>query len=235
MSAVVDDARPLTPDERHAVYADALSFYGERERIKRAISKLGWVAGVFGAVCITASAVGWTIMLPLKSTELRFVIYNETTGQMTNTVRADEASELFGPKGAEHMLQQYVESREGYVPETDLRHWNIVREMSTDEVFIEYNGGRKSDLSPLKQLGSSGHVLISDISFTPHGKGDNGTYEYTVRYRRQELRNGTSGPVKAFSTVIAFQWHPQAQPTVQERADNPGGMVVVAYDTPKPD
>jgi type IV secretory pathway component VirB8 len=235
MSAVVHKARPLTVSERSATYADALSFYGERERMKRGFAKLGWVVGGVGMVAITASAIGWTIMLPLKSTELRFIVDNKATGDMTYTVRADEAEALFGTKEAEHFLAQYVENREGYVPETDKRHWDVIREMSSAEVFVEYTGWRKTDLSPVKQLGAAGHVKISDISFTPHGKGDNGTFEYTVRFRRQEVRDDTVGPVKPFSTVIDFQWHPKAAQTVQEGIDNPGGMVVVAYSVPRPD
>lgn len=235
MSALVHDARPLNASERHGFYGDVVSFYGQHDRIRRALNRIVWYFGGLGLLCFVASIIGWCILLPLKSVEVQFVEVDHATGRIAYGVGPADAATLFGPKEAEHFLAQYLDAREGYVPEVDKRHWDVIQEMSAPEVFVEYTAWRKSDLSPVKQLGTAGHVRISDAAFTPHGKGDNGTFEYTVRYRRQEVRDDAVGPVKPFSTVIDFQWHPKASQTLQEGIDNPGGMTVVGYSVPRPD
>jgi type IV secretory pathway component VirB8 len=234
MNAESHKARPLTADERQSHYGDVLSFYGDRERTKRRLNNCGWVVGAVGIVCMTASAIGWTVMLPLKTVDVEYREIDHETGTIRGGVHADQAAALFGPKEAQHFLQQYIDVREGYDPNTDKRHWDVVQEMSSPEVFTEYAAWRKSDLSPVKQLGTQGHVNISAADFSPHGK-DGETYEYTVRYRRQEVREDAVGPVKPYSTVVAFQWHPKAKQSVQEEIDNPGGFVVVAYSAPRLD
>jgi type IV secretion system protein VirB8 len=231
----IHQARPLTDGEQQTAYEDALSFYGAKHRMNRLFNRLGWWVGGIGMVSAAASAVGWCILLPLKSTQVQFVEVDHTTGIIAYGAGPADAPALFGQREAEHYLMQYVEAREGYVPEVDERKWNIVLEMSSDDVATEYNAWRKSDLSPVKMLGTVGHVTVSDFTFTPHGKGKTETYEYTVRYKRQEVRGNDIGPKKPWSVTVDFQWHPKASMTVQEGHDNPGGMVVVAYTPPAGD
>ena len=231
----VHHAQPLTEDMRQMAYADALSFYGETHRLRRAFNRIGWYVGSIGLLCLTASAIGWCILLPLKSIEVQFIEVDHETGRIAYGAGPADAPALFGQREAEHFLQQYVEAREGYVPELDKRKWDVVEEMSSADVFEEYNAWRKSDLAPVKQLGTAGHVNVAHFSFTPHGKGKNDTFEYTVRYDRQEVRGGTTGPVRSFSSTVDFQWHPKAVMTLQEGRDNPGGMTVIAYSPPESD
>ncbi len=235
MNATVHHARPLTDGEQQAAFKDTLSFYAETKRLRGSFNKLGWMVGWTGMACLTASATGWCILLPLKSVELRFVEVDHSTGTIVNTRSAADATILFGQKEAEHFLRQYVDAREGYVPEADKRRWDIVQIMSSSDVWEQYVAWRKSDLSPVKQLGTSGHVDVSHFAFTPHGKGKNDTYEFTVRYDRQEVRNQNIGPMKSWSSTVDFQWHPKTAMSSQEGQDNPGGMVVIAYSPPEPD
>jgi type IV secretory pathway component VirB8 len=234
MSAFVHRARPLLPAERTAVYRDVRSFYGMRERLRTCLNWAGVGFGAMGVVCVTASAIGWTILLPLKSTVVQYREIDHANGQITSGVAAEDAEALFGPREAAHYLQQFIDDWEGYDPHLDQRHWEVVREMASPEVFSQYAAWRKSDVSPVKQLGTAGHVKISGADFSPHGK-DGDTYEYTVRYRRQEIRDDAVGPVRQMSNVVAFKWHPRAAMTVQEAIDNPGGMEVVSYSTPRID
>ena len=230
----VHQARPLTDGEQQDVYADALSFYAITQRTYKAFSRLGWYAGAFGVVCITTSMVSWVILLPLKTVEVQFVEVDHATGVIAYGVGPADAPTLFGQKEAEHFLKQYVEKREGYSYETDKRNWDVVQTMSADDVWTEYQAWRKSDLSPMKQLGRTGHVTVTDFAFTPHDQ-KNGTFEYTVRYTRQEVRGDNIGPRKSLSNTIDFQWHPKASMTTQEGQDNPGGMLVLVYTPPEID
>ena len=235
MNTVVHHARPVTDGEQQTLYRETLSFAAETKRFRGSFNRLGWVAGGIGMACMAASAIGWDIMLPLKTTELRFIVDDHEHGTITYAMNAADAPSLFGTKEAEHYLMQYVDKREGYVPEMDKHSWDIVQVMSSSDVFEQYIAWRKSDLSPVKQLGTYGHVLISHFAFTPHGNGKNGTYEYTVRYDRQEVRPDNIGPIRSWSGTIDFQWHPKTSMTTQEKLDNPGGMVIIAYSPPEPD
>jgi len=129
--AFVHHAVPVHPDQRERLFKETLSFHAAEKVLQRRFNRAGWIAGSVGALLGLAGVAAVVVLLPLKQTTVKWIEVDSATGWVGEVAGAVDAPRLFGERVAGHFLRQYVEAREGYVPETDQLQWDTVRAMSS--------------------------------------------------------------------------------------------------------
>jgi type IV secretory pathway component VirB8 len=219
----------LHPDDREFQYRETLDFAQAERRLRRRVGMAGWIVGGVGATIGLVSVCSLIVILPLKTTEVRFVEVDTSTGWVGEAAGATDAPKMFSEQVAAHFLRAYVDAREGYVPETDQVRWDAVRAMSSTDEFEGYKAWRKTDVAPVKQFNLSGHVDVFNFNVGKPIKGKNDTFSYVVRFDRREIKGQAVGPIKHWTATVDFQWHPEIVMGAQDRLINPAGMQVISY------
>ena len=217
----------IHPSEREQQFRETLSFHAKHVDHQRRLGVASLVVGAAGLIVGLAGVGAVIVMLPLKQTVVKFVAVDSSTGWVGDAVGARDAPKMFNERVAHQYLRQYLEAREGYNPVDDQRQWDMVKAMSSAVEFENYNAWRKSELAPVKWLGSNGHVDITNFSFSKpiHEKGD--TWSYTVRYQRREVKGQNVSQFKPWHADIEFQWHPEMTQSEPDSEVNAGGMQVL--------
>lgn len=229
MDGVAHHAVAIHPDDREAQFKETLSFHAAEAKLRRAFNRTGWIVGAAGLLVGLAGVGTVAVMLPLKQTVVKFVEVDSSTGWVGDATAARDAPRMFSERVAHQYLRRYIEAREGYNPVDDQRQWDAVRTMTSAEAFEGYNAWRKSDLAPVKQLQTAGHVDVNNFSFSKAVKEANNTLSYTVKFQRREVKGQNVGPIKAWHADISFQWHPEMTQSEPDSEVNPGGMQVMSY------
>src|SRR4051794_10696783 len=112
-------ARPLTVEEKHAHFAEARSYAAEMAAMARAARRAGGIVGSVGVMVGVIGVVCAATAFPLKHTEVQFIEVDRSTGYVGASLGPTDAPKLFTQQTAYHYLRDYIEAREGYVPETD--------------------------------------------------------------------------------------------------------------------
>lgn len=112
-------ARALTAEEKEAHFADVRSYAAEMTEMARAARRVGWIVGSVGVAVGVVGIVCAATAFPLKHTEVQFIEVDRSTGYVGPSLGPSDAPKLFGQQTADHYLRDYIEAREGYVPETD--------------------------------------------------------------------------------------------------------------------
>ena len=224
-----DHARPIHSDDRELQFKEVLSFHASEKVLQRRFNRAGWIAGTIGAVLGLAGVGAVVVLLPLKQTVVKWIEVDTSTGWVGEVAGAADAPKMFSGRVADHVLRQYIEAREGYVPETDQVHWDTVRVMSSADEMENYKAWRKTELSPVRQLALGGHVDVFNFNPDRLLKGTNETYSCTVRFDRRLVKGATIGRTEHWVATVDFQWHPEMTMTTQDVQVNYAGMQVIAY------
>ena len=217
----------IHPDEREHQFKETLSFHAKHVDHQRRLGVASLVVGAAGLIVGLAGVGAVIVMLPLKQTVVKFVTVDSSTGWVGEAVGARDAPKMFNERVAHQYLRQYLEAREGYNPIDDQRQWDTVKAMSSADEFENYNAWRKSELAPVKQLGSNGHVDITNFSFSKPIHEKNDTWSYTVRYQRREVKGQNVSQFRPWHADIEFQWHPEMTQSEPDSEVNAGGMQVL--------
>jgi type IV secretion system protein VirB8 len=224
-------ARALTAEEKEAHFADVRSYAAEMTEMARAARQVGWIVGSVG-VAVGVVGVGCAATaFPLKHTEVQFIEVDRSTGYVGPSLGPSDAPKLFSQQTADHYLRDYVEAREGYVPETDDLMFHKAAIMSAPDEQVRYAAWRKSPLSSANVLGHTGYVRVENFHMSLLGKGSAKTQVYLVRFDRVEVRGGQVEPTQPWSATVQFQWHPELPMNAQDRLLNSAGMQVIAYQS----
>lgn len=228
-------ARPLAPDERDAQYKETLSFHGQRATDWKRFGYMGIIIGSVGMLLGTASMVAVGIMLPLKQTTVRFVEVDSATGWVGDAIPARDAPKLFGERVMRRDLSTYIEAREGYDPVADFHQYQTVKAMSSEDVFANYNAEQKNEASAKKQLGTSGHVDVSNFSWGQPLKQGDGTTVVVVQYQKRETKEQTTLPKHDYHATIVYAYHPEALHQDETAAEiNPDGLQILSFREDSP-
>lgn len=218
-----------SPAQREELFAEAKTYAAERQEMGRAARHAGWVVGGVGTFVGVVGMCAVIALLPLKQTEFRYLLVDRNDGTVGESVAAVDAPKLFTDQVAAQYLRQYIEAREGYVPETDDLMFRKVAVMSAPEEQRRYAAWHTAPTSPRALLSRSGHIRVENFRPVLQGTGKDKTIVYTVRYDRTELRGTTAGPRKPWTATIQFQWHPEQPSNLNDRQLNPAGLQVIAY------
>ena len=224
-----DHARPIHPDDRELQFKEVLSFHASEKVLQRRFNRAGWIVGTIGAALGLAGVGAVVVLLPLKQTTVKWIEVDSSTGWVGEVAGAADAPRMFSERVADHFLRQYVEAREGYVPETDQVRWDTVRAMSAADEMENYKAWRKTELAPVRQLAMGGHVDVFNFNPDRLLKGANETYSCTVRFDRRLVKGATIGRTEHWVATVNFQWHPEMTMNTQDVQVNYAGMQVIAY------
>jgi type IV secretory pathway component VirB8 len=222
-------SEPIPPESREALFRQTKSFHALQETMKRRWWAAGWIVGGLGMTIATISTITLMVTLQRWHPTPFFIAVDTSTGWVGEAVGAMDAPKLFSNRIAAQYLRTYVEAREGYLPDRDRAQWETVRAMSSGDEFERYEAWRKSDLAPVKQLGTTGKVDTFNFVPSSPSRGNNGTLSYIVRFQRREVKGQSIGPAKQWRAVIDFQWHPEMTMSTPDSQINPAGMQVISY------
>jgi type IV secretion system protein VirB8 len=189
------------------------------------VGAAGAVIGVLGVATAAAVAVS-------HAPTVRYTEIDDASGVIRESFGAQDAPSHFNERVLRHYIAEYIELRERFVwqldPETDHR----VKLMSSPDEQRRYASDRsKSD--PAGRYGMHGYARVTKfVSFTPRGKGRDGTLEYDVQFVKSEvLAADLSRVVTTRQTArIGFQMHPELPMNDQDRLNNESGMMTVVYN-----
>jgi len=222
-------SRPVTPEEKQSHFEGVRSYAQELRAMGASQRRAGWMVGLAGAGIGVVGILCAATAFPLKRTEVRFIQVDSSTGYVGPSLAATDAPKLFNEQTALHYLRQYVEAREGYVPQTDDLNFHRVAIMSSPDEQIRYAASRKEPLAPVSVLGKSGSVRVENFHFSKVGSGKDNTLVYLARYDRTIDRGGTPDKKQPWSAMVQFQWHPELTMSSADRQINPAGFWVIAY------
>lgn len=222
-------AVPVPPEARQHYFDEVASYSSELARTARRARNAGWIVGAIGTAAGVAGIVSAATLFPLKRTEVQFFEVDKSTGYIGSSLAATDAPRLFSEQTAYHALRDYVDAREGYVPETDDLMFHKAAVMSSPDEQQRYAAMRKAPLSPPNVLGRTGYARVDDFHISPIGSGKAHTFVYLVRFDRVVVRGGQAQPTEHWSATIEFQWHPELPMSAQDRLVNPGGFQAIAY------
>lgn len=224
-------AEALDVADLERLHKDTESFQTRERRHLRLFSKAGWVvAAVLAPLVVIEAATILAQQISYRPAEPRFIEVDTATGWVGEATGARDAPRTFNERTAMHFLALYIENREGYLSERDNAQWRVVKAMSSGDELDSYNAWRKSELSPLKQLNTTGRVDVFNFSPDLHPtKSVDGSLTYVIRFNRREVKQTNVGQVKSWQATVVFQWHPERAVGADESQINPAGMVVVGY------
>jgi type IV secretion system protein VirB8 len=232
-------AQPLSDAAKNAKFRQVMDLGAERVILGRSAIIAGWTVGGAGIVLAVAAAVAVAALVPLKTTEVKFLLVDKSNGIIEAPVGLEDAPKLFGDAVARQYLKRYVEAREEWVPQMDERNDHLTKLMSTPDEQTRHAAWRNSPMSPIKAVGHDGHVSIENFRFHAQATAkDSDTHRYLVQFDRTVWRGGTKDtPLpQAWSATVDFQWHPEFPMRPADRDDNPGGFLALSYsaspDTP---
>jgi type IV secretion system protein VirB8 len=231
-------ARPLSDAAKNAKFREVMDLAAERVILGRSAVIAGWSVGAAGVVLALAAAIAVAALVPLKTTEVRFLLVDQSTGIIGAPVGLEDAPKLFNDAVARQYLKRYVEAREEWVPQMDQENDHLAKLMSTPDEQTRYAAWRNSPTSPIKAVGPEGHVGVENFRFHKQAVGKGETLRWLVQFDRTVWRGGAKDTPQpqSWSATIDFEWRPQLPMTPRDRDDNPGGFLAISYsaspDTP---
>lgn len=231
-------AKPLTDASKSRHFKAVMDLSAERVILGRSAIIAGWTIGVVGAAIGVAGMVCAATLFPLKTTEVRFFLVDQSTGIIGQPVGLQDAPKIFGAAVEQQYLRRYVEAREGWVPELDEYNDHIAKLMSSPDEQARISDDRNQPTSPVKTLAKDGHIQIENLRFFPRTLAKDGvTRSYLVRFNRTVWHGATKDPIQTWTATVDFAWHPSLPMLPDDRTINPGGFQAVAYsahsDTPE--
>jgi type IV secretion system protein VirB8 len=224
-------AEPLNDADREHYFRLARSRFDEFERIGKAVRRGAYIIAGLGSLVGVAGIVGGAAVFWMKENAPPNVIeVNSTTGE-TKWLHGEQAANGFPELTAQKYLREYIEYREGYVPDTAQRMAHRVAIMSSPTEqklyadWFDYHNPR----SPQTVYGRKGGVRVDNFHFIKQETGRNKTQIYLVTFDRTEINDGVPDKAKHWTASVQFQWHPELRMEDQDRQINAAGFQAIAY------
>jgi type IV secretion system protein VirB8 len=229
-------SKALSAAAKERKFREVMDLSGERVLLGRSAIIAGWVIGGTGIVSLLASAVTVASLFPLKQTEVRFFLVDQSTGIISAPVSIADAPKIFSEAQDRQYLRRYIEAREGWVYEMDQRNTHLANVMSVPAEQARIADKRVAETSPAKLLGKDGHIQVENFRFHQLAGGRARSRSYLVQFDVTVWRGTQKESTKPYSATIDYEWHPELPMTPDDRSDNAGGFQVLAYsanpDTP---
>lgn len=204
-------ARPIRPDEREQLFAQAKTLDTEMAANGRAIRIGGYVVGAVGLAIGLAGVLSAAAMLPLKTTETRYLPWNTDLGIVGDTVLAADAPKtLFSDQQARFDLRRYVMAVETWIFEARDENFRIATLMSspTQTAALTANASPKNPTSPQMKYGNKAAVLVDNFQFSLLAGSSTTSQIWQVRYMRTEIVPGSQPVSRPWVSTVTFSWVP---------------------------
>ena len=170
-------------------------------------------------------------MLPLKSVSPFVIQVDEKTGISevvdNRTMKEYAANEML----IKYFAMQYISSRENYDIDTFKSQSEIIRAMSSNDVYRKYAAdvAQENPNSPLNKLAFNSNRYVDLVSFSILSKTEAGESIIQVRLRARETSTVSSGKEYYSIVTISCYFENNLQLNEKERLINPLGFIVTSY------
>lgn len=232
------DTLPATHDDRlEALHRQTVSFqaiqaHAWRKSARRSGAGFAVSMALNVVLCGTIYA-----MMPLKEIKPVYAFYNEA-GFPDSTMVLSDLPHDKQVAATEALLWQYVRDREGYAPSEAESDYNIVSELSSDDVKKQYQDWANAKINPnapAKFLGPNGFIRINRLGsdWVSHND-DYSRGIYSIRFCRVVVLPNKPVIMQRMTANVAFETV-KSVPLVQRITSNWVGIVVTEYPGPRED
>lgn len=219
-----NNSQKVTRKDEADYFKEAASWDDDRTIRNAKASRTGWLVAGAEFVVILLLCIALALVLPLKTTEIRLVRVDSSTGIVDQVVKLADARESYDEAMTKFFLRRVIALRETYTRAQLQNNYDqsvlftapaARPQLKTDFSFDNSNG-------PYKRYGELGtaSVQIVTIAFVAKNVAQ-------VRYARTERKSGSEVRTHWIATV---EFRFVAQPASEEaRGVNPLGFQVTNY------
>lgn len=226
------EAAELDTASREDFYEQGKALDQEIRANRRAIRLGGYVVGAAGTVIGLAGMVAAISLLPLKTTEVKFVPFDLTSQQVAPFVLARDAPRtLFGEQQAKADLRKLVAAAESYIPDAYAINFHQVAVMSDPAMQTRFADelSPKNPRSPAAHYRNQTSIVVDRFQFWPLGKSGEAQV-WRVTFQRTEIVGGAQLIAKPYEAIVTFIWRPDlATVSDDDRALNLTGFQCLDY------
>ncbi len=210
------------------------SWYKDKYEFVRTQRDLFALITLVSLICSAAAVAAVMWLTPYKSVEPYLIQIDQTSGivQRVDPVTRDQytANDAID----RYFIAAYVRARESYMPATLRQQYDMVRVMSTKEIFSQYRRAisESNPDSPLASIGNAGQrdLQFKNISFISRNN-DSFRAEKVAQARIQMTDTFKKGRiVRTYHSIVTMTFQ-YANLTLnpEERYMNPIGFLVTNY------
>lgn len=221
-------AKENAPAKEAGDYAQARTWEAKRVLTVEQSARRAWFAAGGMGVIAVSMAVAIAVMMPLKTTEIRVVRVDQSTGYVDYLTTATNTPRDVEMVLDDHFLDNYVRSYETY-------DWGILQQdydrvglYSSASVGREYAAKFSGSQDLTKVYGSNWKESVEILSISRSPSSDSIA---NVRFRKTKKRVDDQGPgeSRVWLAVIAFTKKPDEKAPESIRRLNPLGFTVTSY------
>jgi len=190
------------------------------------------VASAFGVVAL-AAVVALVVLMPLKKTEPFVIRVDNTTGR-TEVLQplADAKAITYGEVLDKHFMRTYIIARNSYDWLTVQHDFNMVKIMSSPNVFVNYSKYITSEESPVKVFTDKKGIEVKnpEVSLLPDISKTNkiAQIHFTREVKNNKGSDATGYVPTLWTATITYDYQAKIE-TENERELNPLGFRVTSY------
>ena len=218
-------ALPIERDKLSEHYKDVESFQRQRVKGARRLSK--FFAAGFAISLLANAGQAFTIASILPLVKLVPVLLTvRPDGTVDSSVAMSQLPVSLNEAVKRAALWQYVRLREGYSYDAARYAYDVVSGMSSDVVRSQYQGwfNYPNPVSPQVTVARKGTIVIEHIS-----SADIAPTVQQIRFKKTLAIVGTQPIVTTWTATVQYQLIENMP--AEARLTNPGGVVVVAYQS----
>jgi type IV secretion system protein VirB8 len=212
---------------------DVKSWYKDKYEFVRSQRDLFALITLVSLLCSAAAVAAVMWLTPYKSVEPYLIQIDQTSGivKRVDPVTRDQytANEAID----RYFIAQYIRARENYHPAVFQQNYNLVRVMSTRDVFVSYaRGVREANPdSPVATIGKFGQrdVKFKNITFISTASDFRAEKIAQARILMTDTFSVSRGDRVMHSIVTVKFQYSNLTLSQEERYLNPIGFLVTAY------
>lgn len=230
---IVYQAAAVSLDDREMFRKNQLSVLGEIQHANRRAGRAIWTSLTLMGCWTAAMLAGAAYLAPLmqKRVETHWIAVDRVNGYIQQINGIEDVPEMFSDANATNAIREYLEYYYDYSWETNRRHEDRIRMMSSADQLARYKAWADTDPnSPKQKLAHHGSSEIDHIVYHRQDNGDAKTFEYLVQFAYRETANGRTDPNwRQYTGHIQFQWQPKLVTDADWASKNPGGFYVTYF------
>ncbi|HDS1667636.1 virB8 family protein [Stenotrophomonas maltophilia] len=221
-------AKNESPAKGENPHADARTWEAKRVLAVERSERRAWLTAGGLGVAVVSMAVAIAVMLPLKTTEVRVVRVDQSTGYVDYLTTATSTPREVEMVLDDHFLDGYVRSYESYDWYVLQQDYDRIGLYSSSSVGRDYAAKFSGSQDLTKVYGSNWKETVEILSISRSPSSDSIA---NVRFRKTKKRVDDQGPgeSRVWLAVIAFTKKPDEKAPESIRRLNPLGFTVTSY------
>lgn len=230
---IVYQAQAISLESGEEFRKNQLSVLGEIRRANQRAGRAIWTSVVLMGCWSVVMLGGFIYLLPMlkERVEVIRIAVDRVNGYIQQIDGVDGAPMMYSEANEKNQIREYLEYYYDYSWETNRRHEDRIRMMSSADQLARYKAWADGDPnSPKQKLAHHGSTEIDHIVYHKQSDGDAKTHEYLVQFAYRETANGRTEPGwHQYTGHIQFQWQPKLVTDADWASKNPGGFYVTYF------